>query len=117
MLVGADVVCWPMLVKPILQTIKHLMLRAPTPLETVFYCGFVCRAQSTEDLLFREAQAAGFRFERIPDTSFLPSPRPANVESRQELQLLVFRLDPEAANWNEPVQFSDAELSDKQTAC
>lgn len=109
--------CWPTLVKPILQTIKYLMLRAESPLNAIFYCGFVCRAQSTEDLLFREARAFGFRYERIADDAFLPNPRPADVTSKRELQLLVFRLDPTAANWNKPVSFSDDELANLQTAC
>ncbi|ETO80969.1 hypothetical protein F444_04645 [Phytophthora nicotianae P1976] len=116
-LIGADVVCWPMLVKPILQTIKYLLLRSNNPLETQFCCGFVCRAQSTEDLLFKEAVAFGFRFERIPDDTFLPTPRPAHVTSNRELQLIVFTLDPNTPNWNEPVRFADAELTNLQTAC
>ncbi|RLN58375.1 hypothetical protein BBJ28_00014576 [Nothophytophthora sp. Chile5] len=116
-LIGADVVCWPMLVKPILQTIKYLLLRSREPLETRFCCGFVCRAQSTEDLFFREAVAFGFRFERVPAEAFLPTPRPAVVTSNLELQLLVFTLDATAPNWKHPVVFSDAELTDLQTAC
>ncbi|KAF1778808.1 S-adenosyl-L-methionine-dependent methyltransferase [Phytophthora cactorum] len=94
-LIGADVVCWPILVKPILQTIKYLLLRSRNPLETKFCCGFVCRAQSTEDLFFKEAVAFGFRFERIPGDAFLPTPRPADVTSNRELQLIVFTLDPQ----------------------
>lgn len=116
-LIGADVVCWPMLVKPILQTIKYLLLRSREPLQTKFCCGFVCRAQSTQDLFFQEAVAFGFRFERVPADAFLPTPTPADVVSNQELQLLVFMLDSQAPNWNEPVQFADAELENLQTAC
>ncbi|KAL3665326.1 hypothetical protein V7S43_009367 [Phytophthora oleae] len=116
-LIGADVVCWPILVKPILQTIKYLLLRSKNPLETKFCCGFVCRAQSTQDLFFREAVAFGFRFERVQGDVFLPTPRPADVTSNQELQLLVFTLDPQTPNWNEPVRFADAELANLQTAC
>lgn len=116
-LIGADVVCWPILVKPILQTIKYLLLRSRNPLETKFCCGFVCRAQSTEDLLFKEAVAFGFRFERVRDDDFLPTPRPADVTSNRELQLIVFSLDPQKPNWNEPVRFADAELTNLQTAC
>ncbi|RLN93588.1 hypothetical protein BBJ28_00016334 [Nothophytophthora sp. Chile5] len=116
-LIGADVVCWPMLVKPILQTIKYLLLHSREPLKTRFCCGFVCRAQSTEDLFFREAVAFGFRFERVPAETFLPTPRPAVVTSNLELQLLVFTLDAKAPNWKHPVVFSDAELTDLQTAC
>ncbi|KAE8904042.1 hypothetical protein PF002_g24187 [Phytophthora fragariae] len=116
-LIGADVVCWPNLVKPILQTIKYLLLRSRSPLETKFCCGFVCRAQSTEDLFFREAVAFGFRFERVQGDEFLPTPRPADVTSHLELQLIVFTLDPQAPNWNEPVRFADAELTNLQTAC
>lgn len=117
LLIGADVVCWPILVKPILQTIKYLLLRSRDPLKTKFCCGFVCRAQSTEDLLFKEAVAFGFRFERVEGDVFLPTPRPADVTSNLELQLIVFTLDPHAPNWDEPVHFADAELKSLQTAC
>ncbi|EEY57050.1 uncharacterized protein PITG_10625 [Phytophthora infestans T30-4] len=116
-LIGADVICWPILVKPILQTIKYLLLRSRKPLETKFCCGFVCRAQSTEKLLFQEALAFGFHFERISEDTFLPTPRPSEVISNRELQLIVFTLDPRAPNWNEPVRFADAELANIQTAC
>ncbi|CAI5701281.1 unnamed protein product [Peronospora effusa] len=116
-LIGADVVCWPILVKPILQTIKYLLLRSRDPLKTKFCCGFVCRAQSTEDLLFNEAVAFGFRFERVQDDVFLPTPRPLEVTSHLKLQLIVFTLDPQAPNWNEPVEFAGAELKNLQTAC
>jgi hypothetical protein len=116
-LIGADVVCWPILVKPILQTIKYLLQRSRKPLETKFCCGFVCRAQSTEDLLFKEATAFGFRFERVHADAFLPTPRPADVISHRELQLVVFTLDPQSPNRNEPVQFADKELENLQTAC
>ncbi|CAH0515686.1 unnamed protein product [Peronospora belbahrii] len=116
-IIGADVVCWPVLVKPILQTIKHLLLRSRDPLKTKFCCGFVCRARSTEDLLFKEALAFGFRFKRVHDDVFLPTPRPQDVTSRLELQLIVFTLDPQAPNWNEPVQFAGVEWKKLQTAC
>ncbi|KAG2528817.1 hypothetical protein JM16_002463 [Phytophthora kernoviae] len=116
-LIGADVVCWPILIKPILQTIKYLLQRSQKPLETKFCCGFVCRAQSTEDLFFKEAVAFGFRFERVPGDAFLPTPRPADVISNLELQLIVFTLDPQTPNWNEPVRFAGKELSNLQTAC
>ncbi|CEG35978.1 Predicted methyltransferase [Plasmopara halstedii] len=117
MLIGADVVCWPNLVKPILQTVKYLLLRSRNSIKTKFCCGLVCRAQSTEDLFFREAAAFGFRYHRIPHDTFLPTPRPAAVASHRELQLVVLKLDPKAPNWNEPVQFADAKLLSLQTAC
>ncbi|KAI9922678.1 hypothetical protein PsorP6_002568 [Peronosclerospora sorghi] len=102
---GADVVCWPVLVNPILQTIKYLLLRSRDPLKGTFCCGFVCRAQATEDHFFEEAEALGFRFERVQEDTFLPTPRPANVTSNLELQLLVFTLDSRKPNWNDPVTF------------
>ncbi|KAI9907453.1 hypothetical protein PsorP6_004734 [Peronosclerospora sorghi] len=116
-LLGADVVCWPVLVKPILQTIKYLLLRSRDPLKRMFCCGFVCRAHATEDHFFEEAEALGFRFERVQEDTFLPTPRPANVTSNLELQLLVFTLDSRKPNWNDPVTFSNAELTNIQTAC
>lgn len=116
-LIGADVVCWPLLVKPILQTVKYLLLRSRNPLKTKFYCGFVCRAQSTESLFLKEAIAFGFCFERIPSDTFLPTPQPAAVTSNQKLQLIVFTLDARAPNWNESVTFAGAELTNLQTAC
>ena len=116
-LIGADVVCWPNLVKPMLQTIKYLLLRSRDPLNAKFCCGFVCRAQSTEELLYKEAVALGFRFERVQSNVFLPSPRTADVTSNRELQLIVFTLDPHKANWNQPMTLADRCLKNLQTAC
>ncbi|KAI9916438.1 hypothetical protein PsorP6_017852 [Peronosclerospora sorghi] len=62
-LLGADVVCWPVLVKPILQTIKYL-LRSRDPLKGTFCCGFLCRAQATEEHFFEEAEELGFTYKR-----------------------------------------------------
>ena len=54
----------------------------------------MCRAQSTEDLLYKGTSAFGVRFERVQEDTFLPAPRPADVISNRELRLIVFTLDP-----------------------
>ncbi|OQR97888.1 hypothetical protein ACHHYP_09851 [Achlya hypogyna] len=113
---GADVVCWPNLVLPLLRTIKHLMHRAPDMFSTAFYCGFVCRATNTRDLLFAQAKAMGFRMWTVDHDTFLPTPRPENVFSVKELFLLGFQLDPASPAATEPVAFVD-DLENLQTAC
>ncbi|CAI5742015.1 unnamed protein product [Hyaloperonospora brassicae] len=91
--------------------------RANEPLATKFCCGYVCRAQSTEDLLYKGTSAFGVRFERVQEDTFLPAPRPADVISNRELRLIVFTLDPHKANWDESVTFNDDELKNMQTVC
>ncbi|KAI9910745.1 hypothetical protein PsorP6_010852 [Peronosclerospora sorghi] len=63
-LLVADVVCWPGLVKPILQTIKYLLLRSRDPLKGTFCCGFLCRAQATEEHFFEESEALVCAYKR-----------------------------------------------------
>ncbi|EQC37307.1 hypothetical protein SDRG_05528 [Saprolegnia diclina VS20] len=113
---GADVVCWPNLVLPLLRTIKYLMHQTPDMFATVFYCGFVCRATSTRDLLFAQAKEMGFRLWTVDHDTFLPTPRPENVLSVKELFLLGFRLDTTSPAATEPVAFLD-DLENLQTAC
>ncbi|ETW02466.1 hypothetical protein, variant [Aphanomyces invadans] len=115
-MLGADVVCWPNLVLPLLRTIKHLMHQHARPFEVVFYCGFVCRAQSTQDLFFAQAKIMGFKLWFVPHDDFLPTPRPANVTSTMELNLLGLSLDTTAPLAMDPVVFCD-NLQDLQTAC
>ncbi|CAI5738020.1 unnamed protein product [Hyaloperonospora brassicae] len=92
--------------------------RANEPLATKFCCGFVCCAQSTEDLLYKETSAFVVRFERVQEDTFLPAPRPADVISNRELQLIVSTLDPHKANnWDESVTFGDDELKNMQIVC
>ena len=93
--VGADVVCWPKLVAPLLQTVAAL-LAASTCDEAAFFVGFVARANSTKDLFFREAAARGFSVDEHEPASFLPDPAPANVHSALELRLIELRLAPTA---------------------
>ncbi|RHY36557.1 hypothetical protein DYB38_008925 [Aphanomyces astaci] len=66
-LLGADVVCWPNLVLPLLRTIK--------------------------DLFFAQAKGMGFKLWSVPHGDFLPTPRPVNVTSTYALiPLSVFIL-------------------------
>ncbi|KAF0699186.1 Aste57867_10238 [Aphanomyces stellatus] len=115
-MLGADVVCWPNLVLPLLRTIKHLMHKTHAPLNVVFYCGFVCRAKNTQDLFFAQAVAMGFKLWTVDHDEFLPTPRPENVTSRLELKLLGLQLDAASPAANDPVEFID-DLQDLQTAC
>ncbi|KDO29369.1 hypothetical protein SPRG_05905 [Saprolegnia parasitica CBS 223.65] len=109
---GADVVCWPNLVLPLL--LSHASV--PDMFATVFYCGFVCRATSTRDLLFAQAKAMGFALWTVDHDTFLPTPRPDNVLSVKELFLLGFRLDKTSPAASDPVAFLD-DLENLQTAC
>lgn len=60
---GADVVCWPNLVEPLLQTLVALL-----DVGGVFYCGFVCRATSTRDLFFDKARTYNLTIDQLPFT-------------------------------------------------
>ncbi|OQR82217.1 hypothetical protein THRCLA_11043 [Thraustotheca clavata] len=115
-ILGADVVCWPNLVLPLLRTIKYLMHKTKDMYKPIFYCGFVCRATNTRDLLFEQAKSMGFKMWSVEHDKFLPSPRPENVYSVKELFLLCFQLDPSLLASKEPVLFLD-ELDNLQTAC
>jgi hypothetical protein len=93
-LIGADVVCWPAAVLPLLTTVKALLLRAPSGAAAAFYCGFVCRATMIETMLWEQCDELGIEITRIAATDFLPSPPPQNVYSRRELNLLRLSLRP-----------------------
>jgi hypothetical protein len=71
-LIGADVVCWPSCVRPLLETVKALFLDLDDPFQGVMFIGYVCRATDTRDLFFAEAGNMGFCFEKIKAETFLP---------------------------------------------
>eukprot|EP00937_MAST-01D_sp_MAST-1D-sp2_P002360 g2360.t1 len=91
--IGADVVCWPASVRPLLTTVKALLRgSSATDPAPVFFCGFVCRAHNIRAVLLETAVSLGFEVSRIPDAEFLPSPAPSNVHSDRELELLKLEL-------------------------
>lgn len=124
-ILGADVFCWPDLVKPLLQTVKALLIPAhlahiklkstetcsSETTQPAFYCGFVCRATNTQDLVFKEAQNLGFEVRRLPN-DFLPTPLPSEVHSNLELVLLRFVLRDDC---DCKIEFTDSLTS--QNAC
>lgn len=89
--IGADVVCWPKLVVPLLETVLALLRRSPRE-DAAFICGFVSRAESTKDLFFEEATRRGFDVREHDIASFLPDPRPDNVKSALTLRLIELTL-------------------------
>ena len=86
---GADVVCWPRLVEPLLQTVRALLRGSD---DGVFYCGFVSRSQLTERLFFAQSERFGFVIREHTLESFLPSPIPEACRSNMELRVLELRL-------------------------
>eukprot|EP00936_MAST-01D_sp_MAST-1D-sp1_P001817 g1817.t1 len=92
--IGADVLCWPESVRPLLTTVRALLLRSqvtnPPP---AFYCGFVCRANSMRRVLEQEVASLGFALTSIPSQSFLFSPLSENVRSDRELEMLKLVLE------------------------
>ena len=87
--IGADVLCWPESVRPLLTTVRALLLRSQaTDPPPAFYCGFVCRANSIRRVLEQEAASLGFELTSIASEAFLPSPPPENVRSDRELEML-----------------------------
>ena len=86
---GADVVCWPRLVEPLLQTVRALLRGSA---DGVFYCGFVSRSQLTERLFFEQSKRFGFEINEHALASFLPDPMPEACRSNMELRVLELRL-------------------------
>ena len=86
---GADVVCWPRLVEPLLQTVRALLRGSA---DGVFYCGFVSRSQLTERLFFEKSGRFGFSIREHTLASFLPDPVPEACRSNMELRVLELRL-------------------------
>ena len=93
MVLGADVVCWPRLVEPLLQTVRALLRGSA---DGVFYCGFVSRSQLTERLFFEKSGRFGFVIREHTLESFLPSPIPEACRSNMELRVLELRLGDDA---------------------
>lgn len=116
-LIGADIVCWPESILPLLLTLKALFHRSHTQSPPpALYLGFVCRATSTKDRLAREAKELGLVIENIPLDSFLPSERPPEVQSLIPLEIFKLFLDPGSQRAREPVCFSEAVMP-KSLAC
>lgn len=94
---GADVVCWPNLVEPLLQTVVALL-----DIGGVFYCGFVCRATSTRDLFFEKAMKYGVTVQELPFTPKKPPPNTTlplqilRVTKTQETPVVFLSDDPDA---------------------
>ncbi|KAL0586285.1 hypothetical protein ABG067_004134 [Albugo candida] len=110
-LIGADVVCWPSYIQPLLETVKYFLLKSSAPFQSKFLCGFVCRAKSIEDSLFQQAQATGLAFEEVQPDTFLPMPIPSNVKSHMKLQILVFQLDTKQSQEIKSCNFSGKSLA------
>lgn len=128
-IIGADVVCWPNFVRPLLDTVKALLLAACAPFETRMYIGYVCRATQTRDRFFAEATEMGLLLEKVEPATFLPEVHrespfnangtpmrnptwPDNVQSDYDLELYQLRLDPNSSSaLNAPVLGVQEELS------
>ncbi len=115
-LLGADVVAWPDMVKPLLQTTKALFLRAAEPAAAVLYLGFVNRALCTQRLLYATAAEMGMAIKRVPSDVFLPSPLPPDLQVTQQLELLAVALDDGSPRAREPVVF-EAVSESRATPC
>lgn len=127
--IGADVVCWPACVVPLLESCKALLQGTDDPFAGRCYVGYVCRATNTRDEFFREAAAHGFACEKINARDFLPPPAegwdagadeaesetgahasaqrgwPANVRSRYDLEVYSFWLDRSSPAALQPARF------------
>jgi len=114
-LIGADVVCWPQYVKPLVQTTKRLMqLRHAADPEgppLVLHLGYVVRALNNHRLFVNACSEAGLRVAEVPDTAFVPHPRPEHVASNNELQLLTVTFDAAHPRAHEPVVFDEDSAS------
>ena len=88
---GADVVQWPALVAPLLQTVRAALCGAARD-DAAFLLGLAPRAATTVATFFAEAERRGFVCEDHALDSFLPDPRPANTASAIPLRVVELRL-------------------------
>jgi hypothetical protein len=71
-IVAADVVQWPCVLEPLLQTIKALLWNSEPEQQPVFIVGIVNRATSTYDLFFELAREFGFTCHKVEASEYLP---------------------------------------------
>ncbi len=119
---GADVVCWPDMVGPLLQTVKFLFQQAPDPTQAVLFLGFVNRATSTERILYAQAHEMGMAITKVPAASFLPADPeawPSELRNaQQKLELLTVALDPALPGHKDPVVFDAQDrMAGRATPC
>lgn len=88
MIIGADIILWPLSVLPLVHTIRWLLSFHAETSEAII--SYVVRASSTTELLLTTASAHGLNIEmiRIQD-QFLPNPIPENLAG---LEKIVFRV-------------------------
>uniref|UniRef100_A0A7S1U585 Calmodulin-lysine N-methyltransferase n=1 Tax=Phaeomonas parva TaxID=124430 RepID=A0A7S1U585_9STRA len=105
----------PEQVKPLVQTTKRLMqLRHAADPEgppLVLHLGYVVRALNNHRLFVNACSEAGLRVAEVPDTAFVPHPRPEHVASNNELQLLTVTFDAAHPRAHEPVVFDEDSAS------
>jgi hypothetical protein len=70
--VAADVVQWPSVLEPLLQTVKALLWNSESEQKPVFIVGIVNRASSTYDLFFELAREFGFTCHKVEASEYLP---------------------------------------------
>jgi hypothetical protein len=70
--VAADVVQWPSVLEPLLQTVKALLWNSESEQKPVFIVGIVNRASSTYDLFFELAREFGFTCNKVEANEYLP---------------------------------------------
>ena len=88
---GADVVQWPALVAPLLQTVRAALAGAARA-DAAFFVGVCTRAAATEAAFLAEAERVGFSVEER--RGFLPDPPPANAASKLPVRVLELRVRP-----------------------
>lgn len=108
-LLGADVVCWPQYVAPLVQTTKAFMqrrIRDHGENDMRLVLGYVVRAENNHRLFLDECAAHGLVVAEADPATFVPEPTPPQVVSGQRLQLLCVTLDAAHPRASDPVVFS-----------
>jgi hypothetical protein len=105
-LIGADIVCWPNYVGPLLQTVKAIMLRSADPLASRLYLGFVCRALHTKRLFFKGAEDMGMAIEVLQTQTEVEGGGEGGEEKLvQPMEILRVQLDPASPVCMDPPVF------------
>ena len=112
-IIGADIILWPLSVLPLVHTLRWLLsFHAETSMAIISY---VVRANSTTELLLETASAHGLAIETIrTHDQFLPNPIPENLAGLEKIVFCVKIAQPMGVSFEtEPEEYT---VSDGSTA-
>jgi hypothetical protein len=107
-LIGADVILWPLQVFPLLRTVRwFLSAKAET---SVAYISYIVRAKSTTDLVHKHAKDLGLSIEVVESHTFLPHPQPDCLAQLDKCVFCIRIAEPVGVSLDrEPAEDPDAQ--------